>query len=97
MKVLELFSGTECLSDAFRRRGHECFTVDLDLRFPSSMHIDILELTAEMVLERFGRPDVIWAGVDCSTFSVAAIGHHRMKDPVTGCLLPKTDKVRKAD
>ena len=97
MKVLELFSGTECLSDAFRKRGHECFTVDWDLRFPSSMHIDILELTAEMVLERFGRPDVIWAGVDYTTFSVAAIGHHRRKDTVTGSLLPKTDKARKAD
>ena len=26
MKILELFSGTECLSNAFRARGHECFT-----------------------------------------------------------------------
>lgn len=97
MKVLELFSGTECLSEAFRRRGHECFTVDWDLRFPSSMHIDIMELTAGMVLERFGRPDVIWIGTDCSTYSLAAIGHHRHKDPVTGSLLPNTEKARKAD
>lgn len=49
MKVLELFSGTECMSDAFRRRGHECFTVDYDEQFPSSLHIDILQLTADMV------------------------------------------------
>lgn len=98
MKVLELFSGTECLSNAFRRRGgHECFTVDWDKRFPSSLHIDIMQLTADMILEKFGRPDVVWIGFDCTTFSVAAIGHHRMKDPVTGCLLPKTDKARMAD
>ena len=97
MKVLELFSGTECLSDAFRRRGHECFTVDWDERFPSSLHCDIMELTADMIRERFGQPDVIWAGCDCTTFSVAAIGFHRTKDPVTGTLLPKTEKARRAD
>ena len=47
MKVLELFSGTECLSDAFRARGHECYTVDWDKQFPSSLHIDIRQLTAD--------------------------------------------------
>ena len=46
MKVLELFSGTECISNAFRKRGHECYTVDWDKRFPSTLHIDIMELTA---------------------------------------------------
>lgn len=97
MKILELFSGTECLSNAFRARGHECFTVDWDEKFPSSLHIDIMELTAERILQEFGQPDVIWAGCDCTTFSVAAIGFHRMKDPVTGSLLPKTEKARRAD
>lgn len=97
MKVLELFSGTECLSDAFRVRGHECFTVDWDKRFPSSLHIDIMQLTPEMVLDMFGHPDVIWAGCDCTTFSVAAIGHHRRKNPVTGYLEPKTPKAVFAD
>lgn len=97
MKVLELFSGTECLSDAFRRRGHECFTVDWDKKFPSSLHIDIMELTAEMILEMFGHPDIIWGGCDCTTFSVAAIGHHRIKNKATGSLDPKTDKARRAD
>lgn len=97
MKVLELFSGTECLSDAFRARGHECFTVDWDKKFPSSLHIDIMFLTADMILEKFGRPDVIWAGCDCTTFSVAAIGYHRKKNPVTGSLEPKTEKAAMAD
>lgn len=77
MKILELFSGTECLSNAFRARGHQCFTVDWDTRFPSSLHTDIMQLTAGRILTDFGRPDIIWAGCDCTTFSVAAIGHHR--------------------
>lgn len=97
MKVLELFSGTECLSNAFRARGHECFTVDWDNKFPSSLHIDIMQLTAERILKDFGKPDIIWAGCDCTTFSVAAIGHHRRKNPSNGSLDPKTEKAEFAD
>ena len=97
MKILELFSGTECLSNAFRARGHQCFTVDWDTRFPSSLHIDIMQLTAQRILSDFGRPDIIWAGCDCTTFSVAAIGHHRRKDPATGSLAPKTEQAARAD
>lgn len=97
MKVLELFSGTECLSNAFRARGHECYTVDWDKKFPSSLHIDIMELTPEYILKEFGKPDIIWAGCDCTTFSVAAIGHHRRKNPLTGSLEPKTEKAERAD
>ena len=59
MKVLELFSGLECISNAFRARGHECFTVDWDEKFPSSLHIDIMDLTSEIVLEKFGHPETI--------------------------------------
>jgi site-specific DNA-cytosine methylase len=61
------------------------------------MHIDIGELTADMILERFGKPDVIWAGFDCTTFSIAAISHHRTKNPVTGSLEPKSDYAKKCD
>ena len=97
MKILELFSGTECISNAFRARGHECYTVDWEKKFPSTLHIDILQLTAEKILTDFGRPDIIWSGNDCTTFSVAAIGHHRKKNPVTGSLDPKTEKAAFAD
>ena len=41
MYVIELFSGTECLSNEFRKRGHKCWTVDWDEQFPSSLHKDI--------------------------------------------------------
>ncbi len=97
MKVLELFSGTECMSNAFRARGHECYTVDWDSKFPSTLHIDIMELTADRILQEFGHPDIIWSGNDCTTFSVAAIGHHRRKNSITGSLDPKTEKAAFAD
>ena len=97
MKVLELFSGTECMSNAFRQKGHECFTIDWDEQFPSSLHIDILKVTPEMILEKFGQPDVIWAAFDCTTFSLAAISKHRIKNKVTGNLDPISDYARYCD
>lgn len=86
IKVLELFSGTECISNAFRARGHECFTVDWSEQFPSNLHIDIGELTADMILEKFGKPDVIWIAPECTTYSLAAISKHRRKNTETGNL-----------
>lgn len=97
MKVLELFSGTRSIGKAFEARGHEVFSIDFDRRFLANAHCDIETLTAEQVLDWFGKPDVIWASPDCATFSVAAISHHREKDPATGALLPKTDYAAKCD
>lgn len=97
IKVLELFSGTECISNAFRKRGHQCFTVDWDEQFPSNLHCDIGNLTSEKILEEFGKPDVIFLGTDCTTYSVAAISKHRKKNKDTGNLDPVSDKAKKAD
>lgn len=86
IKVLELFSGTQSISKAFRRAGHETFTVDFDKVFQppeyeqTDLFIDILELTADMILEKFGKPDVIWASPPCQSFSVAAIGKNWTKE-----------------
>lgn len=97
LKVLELFSGTECLSNAFRKRGHECYTVDWDEQFPSNWHVDIGTITKEDILERFGYPDVIFVGTDCTSFSVAGISHHRRKNAETGNLDPISDYAKKCD
>lgn len=91
MKVLELFAGTCSISNAFKERGHEVFTVDWDERFDVDLHCDIGKLTAKEIIERFGRPDVIWASPDCTSYSVAAISKHRRKNPVTGSLDPISD------
>ena len=55
------------------------------------LYKDIGELTAEEVLENFGQPDVIWMSPDCTTYSVAGIHHHRIKNPETGSLDPISD------
>ena len=97
MKVLELFSGTRSVGKAFERRGHDVFSVEWDEQFDADMHEDVENLTAKTVLREFGEPDVIWASPDCTTFSVAAISHHRDKDDNTGTLTPRSEYAKKCD
>lgn len=97
MKVLELFSGTRSIGKAFEANGHEVFSIDYDRRFEADSYVDIEELTSEWVLKNFGQPDVIWASPDCTTFSIAAISHHRTKNAETGSLDPKSDYAKKCD
>lgn len=92
MKILELFAGTRSIGKAFEAHGHEVFSVDWDRDFENiDLYTDISKLTAQDILEQFGRPDVIWASPDCTTFSVAAISYHRRKNKETGNLDPLTE------
>lgn len=97
MKVLELFAGTRSISKAFEARGHEVFSVEWNKDFENiDLYADIGSLTAEDILQRFGKPDVIWASPDCTTYSVAAISKHREKEP-NGNLKPKTEYAQFCD
>ena len=90
MKVLELFAGTRSIGKAFEAHGHQVFSVEWDKRFDGiDLYADVMTVTAEDVIEKFGRPDVIWASPDCTTYSVAAISKHRHREP-NGNLIPKT-------
>lgn len=62
-----------------------------------SLYADVLKLTANDVLRLFGRPDVIWASPDCTTFSIAAISHHRRKNIATGSLDPVSEYAKYCD
>ena len=77
MKVLELFSGTGVLSAAFRERGHGTLTVDWEESHKPDLKADIGTITADDIIRLFGRPDVIWASPDCTTYSVMCISRHR--------------------
>ena len=81
MKVLELFAGTRSIGKAFEEKGHEVFSVEWDRSFENiDLYKDIYELSAKEILDKFGKPDVIWASPDCSSYSIAAISHHRKKE-----------------
>lgn len=98
MKVLELFAGTRSIGKAFEAAGHEVFSVEWYKKFSNiNLYTDIGQLTAQDIIEKFGRPDVIWASPDCSTFSVAAISHHRRKNKETGSLDPISEYAKFCD
>ena len=98
MKVLELFAGTRSISNAFKEAGCEVFTIDWDKQFEDiDLHIDINLVTSDLILKEFGRPDIIWASPDCTTYSIAGISHHRRKNPITGNLDPISEYAKFCD
>lgn len=97
MKVLELFAGTRSIGRAFEARGHEVFSIDWEPSFEDiDICADVLTVSANDILERFGRPDVIWASPDCTTYSIAAISHHREREE-SGNLAPRSDYAKVCD
>lgn len=98
LKVLELFAGTRSIGKAFEKRGHEVYSIEWDKSFDNiDWYEDIGKITAHDILDRFGKPDIIWASPDCSSYSVAALGKHRKKNPITGNLEPQTDYAKFCD
>lgn len=98
MKLLELFAGTRSVGKAFEKRGHKVFSVEWNKDFEDiDLYDDILNVTSLQILDCFGRPDVIWASPDCSTFSIAAISRHRIKNPTTGSLDAVSDYAKFCD
>ena len=96
MKMLELFSGSGRMSDYFETLGFETFRVEYNDQLETSridLNIDITYLTSEMIIEKFGRPDVIWASPPCTTFSVASIGTHWTGG--IGAYIPKSTKSKR--
>lgn len=97
MKVLELFAGTRSIGKAFESRGHEVYSIEWDRQFADiDLYEDILKVQAEDILNAFGRPDVIWASPDRSSYSIAAISHHRKKDE-NGNLQPVSEYAKFCD
>lgn len=98
MKVLELFAGTRSIGKAFESKGHKVFSIEWDKNFENiNWYEDISKITAQDILDKFGKPDVIWASPDCTTFSIAAISRHRRKNPITGNLDPISDYAKFCD
>jgi len=88
IKVLELFAGSRSIGKAAEKQGFEVFSVDWQ-PFPEiNLSMDIGLLTPEHIPF---VPDIIWASPDCTTYTVAAIYHHRNGTE------PKTDYARKCD
>ena len=99
MKVLELFAGTCALSNAFKERGHQTYTVEWNKDFKNiTLYEDINNLTKDIIINLCdGIPDIIWASPDCTTYSIASISKHRKKNEDTGNLDPVSDYAKFCD
>lgn len=98
MKVLELFAGTRSIGKAFEKHGHEVYSIEWNKDFENiDWYEDIGKITAQDIINRFGHPDIIWASPDCTSYSLAAISHHRVKNKETGNLDPITDYAKFCD
>lgn len=71
MKLLELFCGTKSISNVFRDRGHETFTIDNNPKFRPDMVCDMLYLNKRSLSKEWRKPQVIWASPPCETFSLS--------------------------
>ena len=77
--LLEPFSGTGSMGRAFRSRGWQVTSVDIDPKALPTICCDILELEIEDVLEH-GNVDLIWASPPCTHYSCARTNARTPRD-----------------
>lgn len=88
MKILELFAGSRSMGKEAERRGHEVFSVDIN----PFEGIDLVQDIEHLGIEQIPFiPDVIWASPTCTSYTIAAISHHR------NGIIPKSDFAKKSD
>ncbi len=97
-KMLDLFCGTKSMAKAFERAGWETYTVDWEREFEPTLCCDVNTLTVEKIIELCdGVPDFVHMSPDCTSYSVAAIFHHRKQNKDTGELEAVTDYAKFCD
>ena len=97
-KMLDLFCGTKSMAKAFERAGWETYTVDWEKDFEPTLCCDVNTLTVEKIIDLCGGvPDFVHMSPDCTSYSVAAIFHHRKQNKDTGELEAITDYAKFCD
>lgn len=76
MLIFDFFSGTGSSTQAFKDAGHTVITFELDDFFEATENVDVFNLNAKDLINKYGQPDFVWASPPCTAFSVASMGHH---------------------
>tara|TARA_R110000796_G_scaffold2888_2_gene11172 strand:+ start:2304 stop:2933 length:630 start_codon:yes stop_codon:yes gene_type:complete len=92
MKVLELFAGSRSVGKAAESLGFEVFSSDLNNFENINYAVDILNFDISKLPF---KPDIIWASPPCTTYSIAAISHHRPLNKPLSDFAKKSDLIVK--
>tara|TARA_B110000858_G_scaffold64849_1_gene75151 strand:- start:462 stop:1088 length:627 start_codon:yes stop_codon:yes gene_type:complete len=92
MKVLELFAGSRSVGNAADSLGYEVFSSDLNDFEGINYAIDILDFDINILPF---NPDIVWASPPCTTYSIAAISHHRPHNKPLSDFAVKSDLIVK--
>ena len=92
--VFDFFAGTGSSTKAFEDAGHKVYKFELDESFDATEHVDVMDLTAKYLIDKYGRPDFIWASPPCTAFSVASMGHHWISGGASP--VPRTEKAKQS-
>ncbi len=92
MKVLELFAGSRSIGKAAESLGYDVFSSDVNDFDKIDYVVDILNFDVKKVPF---KPDIIWASPPCTTYSIAAISHHRPKNKPLSSFAIKSDLIVK--
>lgn len=90
MKILELYAGSRSVGKVAEKLGFEVFSVDVKDFENIDLVQDIEFLTPEMIPF---TPDIIWASPPCTTYSIAAISHHRNGQVAKSDFAHKSDRL----
>lgn len=88
VKLLELFAGSRSVGKIADKMGVQVFSIDIK-------PFDKIDIVADIEFLSIKDipfvPDIIWASPPCTTYSIAAISHHRIG------VIPKSDFAKKSD
>ena len=92
MKVLELFAGSRSIGKVADSLDYKVFSSDLNNFKNIDYVIDILDFDINKVPF---KPDLIWASPPCTSYSIAAISHHRPHNKPLSDFAVKSDLIVK--
>ena len=92
MNVLELFAGSRSIGKAAEKLCYNVFSTDINDFEGIDYVVDILDFDIKNIPF---TPDIIWASPPCTTYSIAAISHHRPKNKQQSDFAKKSDLIVK--